>query len=525
MSIFAPSSLKRPRPQPLHFGALAGICALACGFIGACARTENVDDALTVLLPREPQEIDPRLTGDSTGLKISRLLFASLVRIDPATLEPIPELAERVEFQSPVEVVVRLRDGLRFSDGSVLDSEDVIETYRGVVDQALGSRYAQTYRRIVSMDAVDAHTVLFHLSEPHATFLTDLEMPIVRAEDARRPIAQVDGAMPVGAGPYVLVQRAPGRLLLSANAHWHRGRVAWPKIEMLVVRDDNTRALRMLSGDADVVMNAMSPMLVPMFEHRPAFAVRSAAGTNTTYLGFNLDSPALGDLSVRRAMTMAIDRAALVASKLGGHGQVADSWIPPGHWAASASLPRVAFEPARARTLLSQLNARRDVMSRPITLRCSSDRPRVSIARAIAAMLRDVGLTVEVRPSETASLLADLDAGRFEIALMQMPELIEPHVLSWFFGSDHIPGAGVSGANRWRLRDAAVDKLLESGRRHMERSERVFAYHALDARLAATLPVFPLWHEDVIAVLSHRASAIEVPRDGRFATLAALQAR
>src|SRR5512137_1906622 len=91
----------------------------APGCDGAAPATEP--GLLTVLLPRDVQEVDPRLTGDAYGHKLSRLLFASLVALDGQSLEPEPALAERVEVVSPTLYRVTLRPGLRFSDGSTLD--------------------------------------------------------------------------------------------------------------------------------------------------------------------------------------------------------------------------------------------------------------------------------------------------------------------------------------------------------------------------------------------------------------------
>ena len=69
---------------------------------------------------------------------------------------------------------------------------------------------------------------------------------------------------------------------------------------------------------------------------------------------------------------------------------------------------------------------------------------------------------VDVRPSEGATLLADLARGRFELTYLQSPDVVEPHVLSWFFSSDRIPEAGKrEGANRWRLRNRELDEALE----------------------------------------------------------------
>jgi len=502
---------------------------LALGLAGCgsqrSAEGTSDDGSLVVVLPQDVEQLDPRKVGDAYGLKVSRLVFASLVTVDPRTLEVVPDLAERIDVESPLRYRVTLRPGLRFSDGSALDADDVRATFRSVVDPAMGSRFARTYRRIARMEIVDSRTVVFELDAPHATFLTDLEIPILRAEDARTVVGVPGGGEPVGAGPYRLLARTPGHLSLAANPHWHRGAPRFPRVRMLVVRDDNTRALRLLAGRGDLALNAVPPLLVPMFERDARFRVRTAPGVGTTYLGTNLEAPALRDVRVRQALALAIDRARIVRAKLGGRARLARSFVPPAHWAEAPDLPTWTYDPERARALLDEAGLRDPDGSGPaprlrLTLRTSTDRFRQSIARAIAAMLGEVGVAVEVRPSELATLLADLDAGRFELATLQVPEVFEPHVLSWFFGSEHVPGGGREGANRWRMRDAALDAALELGRATPVRAERIAAYAEAQRILAAQLPVIPLWHEDVVAVTGPHAEGFDVPRDGRFATLA-----
>lgn len=488
---------------------------VACGPSGA-TDAEPGSDTLVVVLPREPQQLDPRFVGDPQGLKVSRLIFASIVRIDPVTLEPVPDLAEEVIEESPTRWRVRLRKGLRFSDGSTLDAQDVIATFRSVVDPDLGSPYRGTYDRITRMEAPDPRTVVFHLDAPHATFLTDLELPILRAEDRHRQVALPGEASPIGAGPYRLRSWDAGHLVLRANPRWHGGRPDHPRVRMIVVRDDNTRALRLLAGAGNLAVQAVPPLLVPLFEDDARFEVRSGPGVATTYLGVNTEAGPLADARVRRALAHAIDRPALVEAKYGGRARLARGWIPPGHWAYAADLPTHDHSAARARALLDEAG----VEDLRLTLRVGSDRFRTSVAHALAAMLRRVGIAVDVRPSEMATLIADLGHGRFELALMEVPELIEPHLLSWFFASDRIPREGRAGANRWRYADPVVDAALERGRRTSERAARVAAYHVVQHELATDLPVIPLWHEDVVVVNDRRASGFEVPRNARLDPLA-----
>ena len=498
----------------------AAICALVplCGALVCCGAppARSDDDALVVLLPRDVQEVDPRFTVDAYGLKLSRLLFASLVTIDPHTLQVTPDLAREVVLVGDRTYRVELKPNLHFNDGSPLDAEDVAATFRSVTDPALGSRYAETYRRIERIEVQSPLRVLFHLRGPHATFLTDLEMPVLRAEDARRHLGVLGGPKVVGSGPYVLQERVPGRIELVANPRWHDGVARHRTLRLLVIHDDNTRALRLLAGAGDVALNAVPPLLLPLFERNARFAVRSAPGVGTTYVGLNTEAAALRDVRVRRAIAHAIDRTALIRAKLGGRARLANSWVAPGHWAHSDRITSYDYDPRLARQLLEQAGATAGGTRLALTLRCGSDRFRLSIARAIAAMLADVGIDVDVRPSEVATLIADLNRGRFELTMLEVPEVVEPHMLSWFFGSDHIPGGGREGANRWRLRDAALDAALERGRSNADGQIRRAAYEDAQRILADDLPVVALWHEDTVAVEGVRARDVRVPRLGRF---------
>lgn len=472
-----------------------------------------------MLLPRDIRQLDPRYVSDIYGLKVTRLIFGSLTRIDPISLETVPDLASELQVRSDAEYRVTLRPGLRFSDGSTLDAEDVVATYQSMVDPVMQTRYASTYQRIASVSAPDPLTVVFRLNGPHASFPTDLEVPILRAEDAKRRLSVDQGDPIIGAGPYVLARRAPGVIELEPNPYWYGGTPRVPKVRMLVVHDDNTRALRLLSGAADFSLNAVPAGLVPLFSGREDFVVERAPGIGVTYLGINTSAPGLSDVRVRKALAHAIDRESLIKAKFSGRATLASSFVPLGHWAHDPHTPSYDYDPEAARALLDQAGLTGNPRARWV-LRCDSERSRVSIARAIAAMLADVGVQVRVQTTENATLLADLDRGHYELSLLQFSEVIEPHVLSWFFASDRIPGPGQTGLNRFRYRDKLADEMFETGRRSLAREERKRAYAFLQHRLADQLPVVPLWHEDVVAIRSTRVPPIQIPRDSRFTTLA-----
>src|SRR5690606_29623737 len=124
-------------------------------------------------------------------------------------------------------------------------------------------------------------------------------------------------------------------------------------LELRVIRDDNTRAMRLLAGAADVAIDALPPSLLPLFEEEGEdFVVRSAPGPGTTYLGFQLEAPLVADVRVRRAIAHALDRPLLIRAKLLGRGELASGFVPVGHWASDPALALPAYDPAAARRLL-----------------------------------------------------------------------------------------------------------------------------------------------------------------------------
>jgi ABC-type transport system substrate-binding protein len=228
---------------------------------------------------------------------------------------------------------------------------------------------------------------------------------------------------------------------------------------------------------------------------------------------------------VRRALAHAIDRDALIDAELAGRASLARSWVTPGHWAFSESTPTYPYSAERARALLDEAGLRDPDGEGPeprlvVILRTTTDRARLSIAQAIAAMLGDVGIKVDVRPTEKATLLSDLRRGHFDLTLMNVPEVLEPEVLAWFFSSAHVPEGTNQGGNRWRFRSPVLDRALAQGIAVPDRALRRPSYVAAQHILAAELPVIPLWHDDLIAVVGPRARDFDVPRDGRFSTLA-----
>jgi peptide/nickel transport system substrate-binding protein len=271
---------------------------------------------------------------------------------------------------------------------------------------------------------------------------------------------------------------------------------------------------RLMSGRSDVAPASVSPGLLPALEGRDGVTVVARSGANVTYLLFQNDRAPWNRVEVRHAVARAIDKALVARTLLGGRAVPAATLLPPGHW-AGAEVPAEPFAPGEARRVLAGLA--------PTTLLTSTDRARITLARATAQMFGDAGLTTSVVPLDLGVMLARLDAGDFDLALLQIPELTEPNVLSWFFHPRGVPGEGGQGRNRARYRSEEAGRLLDLASAAPEPAVRKHFYGAFLEVAARDLPVVPLWHEDQIAVVSSRARAFLPSAEGRWLGLSRLE--
>lgn len=471
-------------------------------------RTER---PIEVIVPTEIATLDPRFATRSLDVKVTRLVHAGLFGLSPEELSPVPLLVESHSMPDDLTLRLRLRPGLTFHGGKPLVARDVCATLEAVADPAVQSPHRSVLAAFARCEEVSPREVVLHLSKRRATLLSDLELPVLREDEARSP-PRPDGSLD-GLGPFAisrmraseveLVPRATGVLPLARRA-----------LAVRTVRDENARAQRLLAGRSDVAPNAISPGLLPALEGAPGIQIVSRAGANVTYLLFHNERAPFDRAEVRRAASRAIDRQLIVSTLLGGRAQVATALLPPGHWAGGASerVPVAIGEASRA-----ELSAVGEVV-----LLTSTDRVRVTLSRAVAEMLTDAGIRTTVLPLDLGVLLSRLDAGDFELAILQIPELTEPNVLSWFFHPAGVPGEGGLGRNRARYRSAEAGRLLDLASEVQAREQRRAAYRALAGLMDRDMPVAPLWHEDQVAVLSPRALGFVPSAEGRWLGLARL---
>jgi peptide/nickel transport system substrate-binding protein len=505
------------RPDAPRWEALARAAAVlllpALAAQSGCARSTPVagDRPIEVLVSSDPETLDPRHVTDAVGMRATRLVHAGLVRLDADTLEPRPYAARGWRWLDGSTLEVSLRDDVRFHSGAPFGARDVVATLRAFASPAVGSRHAGVVDAIASAEAEDERTVVIRLSRPHATLLTDLELPILRADQAAAPPAP-DGSLD-GLGPYAVVHSGGGEVLLTPaeGSVLPRPRHA---VVLRTVHDENARALRLEAGRADVAVNLISPTLLPALLAQPGLSSTRRPGANLTYMIVQESHGPLGDARVRAALSLALDRAMICSTLLGGRAEPAGGLMAPAHW-AHADGPPLPHDAARARRELQDAGAE----GMRVALLTSTERLRGDVARVLAQELAEVGVRADVITLEIGTMIARLNAGDFDLAILQLPEMTEPNVLRYFLHSNAIPPRG---ANRGRVRDARLDALLDEGDRVMDITARRAVYARLEALEREEMHVLPLWYEDQVSVTSDRARVFSPSAEGRWLALASI---
>lgn len=502
------------------------VAALTVALLAGCGSTQRTrPDELVILIEATVEDLDPRFAASAYAIKVSRLVAAPLVSLNNADSRPRMELAESVSQPSPRTYMVTLRAGARFSDGAPVTAVDVKATLDSIRRDKSVSPYRRAFARIISIDVLSARKVRFTLRAPHAPFVSDLDIGILKASQvassARRRSGRIPDGELLGAGPLRMVSRTAQRIVLAPNPHYFGPKPKLSRYVIKTVEDDNSRLLCLVSRGGDITQNTVAPLLLPALQRSDKLRVGSGPSLMTTYLAFNLADKRLRDVRVRRAIAHALDRQRIIRAKFRGRARIATSILAPHHWAHNPDLKPIGFDLAAARRLLDAAGYRRPAGGGPrfkLTYKTSSNRFRLALARVLARQLGRVGIAVQVRSYEWGVFFADLKKGSFQLATLQMTELAEPDYHYYFFHSSKRSSAAKpnAGGNRFGYANAEVDRLLERGRAELDRTRRRQLYRKVQARLFRDLPILPLWHEDNLVVMGSQVRGYKMLPNARF---------
>lgn len=388
--------------------ALWGVVALgtvaACGQ-GAQKGADGDYPAKLVLADRDSKDdYHPASGYGQTGVSP---VYDGLLRPDPVHgPDKLPALVPALAAEAPTpnaagdQWTVRLREGVKFHDGSDFDAEDVKATYAVASDATKGSKILSRFEVIKAVEVVDSKTVRFDLKYPYGGFLSRLTLAVAPSELVGQGVvgkAEL-GTRPVGTGPYKMVENSGDRLVFAANDGYWRG---VPEVKELVVlnsSDDSARGQRVATGEIDGT--SLPPALASSFKKRPGVEVHSVKTAD--WKGISLPRhAALSDPRVRRALNIGVDRAAVVSGPLKGMATPLESLVAPFYQDAYDPGATFGHDVAAAERLLDEagwkrgpdgMRAKDGVRFQVTLMYAASDLMRRDMAMEFAAQMKKLGL-------------------------------------------------------------------------------------------------------------------------------------
>jgi peptide/nickel transport system substrate-binding protein len=515
--------------------------------IARIPEAERFGGTAVVALAIDPPTLNGLAATDFESMWIHQgVLSMPLVRYD-REMRPQPWLAERWDTArvapDSIELTFHLRQDVRWHDGVPTTAEDVRFTYERMRDPRVGfPRRSFLAHWSPRSEVLDSFTIRFRL-RPHADFLDFWTWDVVLPAHLLRDVPPGElrnhpfGQRPVGNGPFRFVRRVPGQqLVFEASPDFPAalgGRPYLDRIIFRVIPDATARLTELLTGGID--QGFVPPEQVSRVREQHGAHLLEYRGWAWTQIIWNTRRAPFEDARVRRALSLGIDRQALVDGVLLGFGSVGRWTVTPAHWQFDAEDPETSprYDPAEARRLLAEAGwedrdgdgVLEDARGQPLRFTLSSFREaptHVQSMTVIQSQLRQIGVDVRLRLLEEGTLLGIVEGrldGRgervreFDAVLTNWESGVRADD-SWFLHSryrnDPISPTGFA--------DARADALMDTLATTLDRDAARPLWKEYQRLMVRESPVTVLYYAKTLAGLSGRLQGVEMDGRGPYFT-------
>lgn len=383
---------------------------------------------LVVLADREPDQLNPLTFSSNAAYHPVHLMFRALALRDSTLSGMAPDLAESWVMEDDSTLVIALRQGVKWHDGTPVTADDVVFTIERQRDPQTAAPRQADVAAVRNVRARDSATVEITMNRtgPYAVNAILEVMPVPR--HLLESVASGDmrnsafGRNPVGNGFYRFGTWTAGQNLTLHVNEQRQDRAAIERIIMRFLPDMNSAITELLSGQGDLIakLPADQRARVGAAEH---VVVYNGPRVRPAWIAWNTRRAPLDDVRVRRALSMAVNRAEIASALFGDVGEVAYSPIPTAMREHSPDVDPLTYDTAVARELLEQAGWRDtngdglvDRDGQPLRIEVdyiSTDPTRRDVLVAMQSMLREIGVTMVPRAYESTAWVTRLREGDF----------------------------------------------------------------------------------------------------------------
>ena len=434
--------------------------------------------------------LDPHQGKETPAVQVNTQIFDTLVTVDRETNEVVPQIAESWEQTDDQTYVFKIREGIKFHDGSDLTAEDV----KFSLDRARNSAavsYIVNFIEEVTVD--DDHTVTVKTTAPYAPTLRNLAIPF--AAIVPKAVVEADENAfiqnPVGSGPYKFVEWNHGdHVTLKAFDDYYAGKPETENLIMKVIPETSQRTIALETGEVDLAYD-LAVNDIPKVNSDDKLTVYEIPSLTCWYVSMNMNKKPFDNPKVREAMSMAIDRQTIIDTINAGSGQTADAIIAPavfGYYSTGVK----EYNPTKAKELLAEAGYPNGFST---TLWVNDNQSRIEMCQAMQAMLLEVGVQCNLEVLEFGSFISRTTAGDHDLAYFGWTTSSGDADYS-YYSLEHSTQQGAAG-NRSFLADPDVDKLIEEARSNTNEEERKELYKELAIKLDEINNNIPVYYSSI----------------------------
>jgi len=450
---------------------------------------------IRILIDQPPLQLNPRQSVDAMGQRINSLLYRGLTQID-AQLTPNPDLAQNwISSADGLSWTFEISPHAQDTNGAPLTAQTIrecLENYRAGKPTALAIK--SSFSSWVSTQITAPNRVTLKLDRPDP-FLPRNASALRFFRVKGQAVACTEpksGELLTGTGKYQLTSAKRDQekeLRLEPT-----GAEQFPVV-FEIVRDESSRALKLLKGEADAVQNQLSVSKIRWIQqaHSERFSIIERDGVNVSYLAFNVKDPTLKNQKVREAISRAIPRDQIIEHKMFGFGSPAASFLSPHLTESSHSTlhGRMPYSPQISETLLDEAGYPRSRDKQTgirfeLKYRTTPVREGLETARIIQDALRKIGIEVILEVVEPATFLSSIRKGGFQLYSSRWIGVADGSILYRTLQSSQ-PN------NRVGYTNPVADLILERAMSELNPQIRNRLLAQAQEIMISDLPYFPLW--------------------------------
>jgi peptide/nickel transport system substrate-binding protein len=499
---------------------------------------------ITIVIGAEPTNPVPPLASGKANFDLGNILFLPLAwlgprlnTVDEKTFQPA--LARKWTRRDSLTLVFDLDPRAKWHDGVPVTSRDVVWSLNRARDSTIAPTYALLLREIATVTAEGPARVVIGFRQAYAEQFFDavyhvapLPAHLLDTIPASRFDASSFIGKPIGSGAYRWARREPGRQVeLEAVPDFFLGAPKLQRVVFLIARNAEAQLNLMLDGSADAyeAPGVLARQITPVMD-KPSLRILTQPALVVGYLLFNQKAygdrskphPILADPDVRRAIVLGVDRAALVRATFGPYAAEAHGPMGQASWIRRVAPKQPGYDLAKARALLRQRgwgdtdgDGILDKNGTPLSLRLSypgSNPARVALAEPIEAMLRQIGIRIELVRLDGPVWFERRGKGEFDIDLSQVTLDPTPSglVQSWTC-------AGIGGTNVASICDPEFDRALHRAIR--ARANVPDLWRQAIATLQASAPAAFVFAPTQTVILHGRYRNVDVRSDSPWSQL------